>query len=469
MNVEDFEQHLQNGESTTVEFKRCGNKPGQDTFETICSFGNRLGGSIFLGVEDDGTVVGIGSPDADEVKRNVINVANNPRLFDSLPSLEFEDIDYHGKKVIRIWVPADSAIHRFKGTVYDRVFDEDVRIVGETQIAALYLRKQGVYTEQRIYPYLLMTDLRLDLLPRVRQLAAVKRADHPWINMDDEELLRSAKLYGRDFQTGQEGLTMACAMLLGTDEVIASIAPAYVTDAIVRLADVDRYDDRLTVRTNLVEAYDQLCAFCAKHLPDPFYLEGSQAISARDIVVRELVANILVHREFTNPFPAKLIIDKEGLRTENASRTLLEGRITLADFNPMPKNPIIASFFGNIGRAEALGSGTRNIFRYAVPFLGAEPKLIEGDIFKASIPDAKGLLSGRSAAAASTKAVRESKRVDVRATIERLLVENDTITIAQVAESAGVTKRTASTYLQKMLKEGAIRTRGTTKDRQFYR
>lgn len=469
MNVGDFEQHLQNGESTTVEFKRCGNKPGQDTFETICSFGNRLGGSIFLGVEDDGTVVGIGNPDADEVKRNVINVANNPRLFDSLPSLEFEDIDYHGKKVVRIWVPADSAIHRFKGAVYDRVFDEDVRIVGETQIAALYLRKQGVYTEQRIYPYLRMTDLRLDLLPRVRQLAAAKRADHPWIDMNDEELLRSAKLYGRDFQTGQEGLTMACAMLLGTDEVIASIAPAYVTDAIVRLADVDRYDDRLTVRTNLIEAYDQLCAFCAKHLPDPFYLEGSQAMSVRDIVVRELVSNTLVHREFTNPFPAKLIINKEGLRTENASRTLLEGRITLADFNPMPKNPIIASFFGNIGRAEALGSGTRNIFRYAVPFLGAEPELVEGDIFKASIPDAKGLLSGRSATSAPTKTASGSKRTDVRATIERLLVENDTITIAQVAESAGVTKRTASTHLQKMIKDGTLQTKGTTRDRRFYR
>lgn len=209
-----------------------------------------------MGVEDDGTIVGIGNPDADEVKRNVINVANNPRLFDSLPSLEFEDIDYHVKKVVRIWVRADSAIHRFKDAVHDRVFDEDVRIVGETQIAALYLRKQGVYTEQRIYPYLRMTDARLDLLPRVSQLAAVKRADHPWGGMDDEELLRSAKLYGRDFQTGQEGLTMACAMLLGTDEVIASVAPAYVTDAIVRLADVDRYDDRLTVHTNLIEAYD---------------------------------------------------------------------------------------------------------------------------------------------------------------------------------------------------------------------
>ena len=399
----------------------------------------------------------------------MINVANNPRLFDSLPSLEFEDIDYHGKKIIRIWVPADSAIHRYKGTVYDRVFDEDVRIVGETQIAALYLHKQGVYTEQRIYPYLRMSDLRLDLLPRVRQLAAVKRADHPWIEMDDEELLRSAKLYGRDFQTGQEGLTMACAMLLGTDEVIASIAPAYVTDAIVRLADVDRYDDRLTVRTNLIEAYDQLCAFCAKHLPDPFYLEDGQAISARDIIVRELVANILVHREFTNPFPAKLIIDKEGLRTENASRTLLEGRITLADFNPMPKNPIIASFFGNIGRAEALRKRNKNPLPLRGSIFRRGPRAGRRGYLQSIDPGRKRTSIGWASALASTKAVRENRRADVRATIERLLIENGTITIAQVAESARVTKRTASTHLQKMIKEGALQTKGTTKDRRFYR
>lgn len=102
MDIEDFERHLQNGESTTVELKRCGNKPGQDAFETICSFGNRLGGSIFLGVEDDGTVASTGDPNADKMECNVVNVANNPRLFYPLPSPEFEGIDYHGKKVALI-------------------------------------------------------------------------------------------------------------------------------------------------------------------------------------------------------------------------------------------------------------------------------------------------------------------------------------------------------------------------------
>lgn len=369
-----------------------------------------------------------------------------------MPSLEFEDIDYHGLTVIRIWVPVDSAIHRFKGHVYDRIFDEDVKIVGETQIAALYLRKQNIYTEQRIYPFLQLADLRLDLLPRVRELTRAKRADHPWIDMSDIELLRSAKLYGKDYQTGQEGLNLACALLLGSDDVIASIAPAYLTDAVVRIINTDRYDDRLLVRTNLIEAYDQICAFCNKHISDPFQLEGTQAVSVRDIIVRELVSNMLMHREYTSPFPAKLVIDSVGIHTENASRTLLEGRITLSDFNPMSKNPIIANFFVNIGRAEALGSGTRNLYRYAKSFMGADPMLEEGDVFKALIPDTNGLLS-KGGIEDGVTSPDKGRRVDVRKVIETLLSDKEEITVALVAETAGVTKRTARTYLQNMVSE----------------
>ena len=43
------------GEGPSVEFKRCGNQPESDTFETICSFSNRNGGSIYLGITDSGS------------------------------------------------------------------------------------------------------------------------------------------------------------------------------------------------------------------------------------------------------------------------------------------------------------------------------------------------------------------------------------------------------------------------------
>ena len=46
------------GETIAVEFKRCGNGIESDVYETVCSFLNRFGGDIFLGVLDDGTVLG---------------------------------------------------------------------------------------------------------------------------------------------------------------------------------------------------------------------------------------------------------------------------------------------------------------------------------------------------------------------------------------------------------------------------
>lgn len=193
-------------------------------------------------------------------------------------------------------------------------------------------------------------------------MAGNQRANHPWMNMNDEELLQSAGLYQKNYSTGEEGYTMAAVLLLGKDEVIQSILPHYKTDAILRIQNIDRYDDRDDVRTNLIESYDRLMAFIAKHLPDKFYQEGTQRISLRDHIFREVIANLLVHREFTNAFPAKMIIEKNGVTTENWNRPHGNGLINAALFSPFPKNPVIAKFFKEIGWAEELGFGCEKQF-----------------------------------------------------------------------------------------------------------
>ena len=105
----------------------------------------------------------------------------------------------------------------------------------------------------------------------------------------------------------------------------------------------------------------------------PFVLDAGVRVSARNIICRELVSNLLIHREYTHPLIARLVIGNDGIHTENASRALFEGRVTLDDFNPMPKNPIIAGFFTQIGRADELGSGTRNLYKYSRLYSGREP------------------------------------------------------------------------------------------------
>ena len=104
---------------------------------------------------------------------------------------------------------------------------------------------------------------------------------------------------------------------------------------------------------------------------------------------------MLMHREYANPFPAKLIIEKGRIYTENANKVYRYGQIKADNFTPYPKNPIIADFFANIGRADELGSGVRNLYKYTKIYAGGDPVLFEDDIFKIEIPleEATELLS----------------------------------------------------------------------------
>ena len=461
MDAQTLLDAIAKGESSSLEFKRCGVQPEPDTFQTVCSFANHTGGAILLGVEDDGTVRGVPHGAVADIQRNVANVARNPKLFDPAVMLETEVVRVGEAAVIRVWVPMSPDVHRFKGAVYDRVVDADVRLTASTEISALYIRKSNLETERRIFPFLGLGDLRPDLIDRARRMAGARRPGHPWESLDDEQLLRSAQLLVKDFSTGQEGLTLAAGLLFGRDETIGSLCPSYKTDAIVRLRDADRYDDRLTVRTNLIDAYDALMGFCERHLPDPFVMEDGVRVSVRAVVCRELISNLLIHREFTSPYPARLVIDREGLSTENASRTFFEGAITLDGFSPMPKNPSIANVFMQIGLAEELGSGTRNLFKYSKRFMGGDPSLIDGGTFRARVPDANGILSADDQP--------ESKAMNIDAAILRLAASSDSFTLAQAAEVAGVSKRSASSHVSALIEDGRLVGLGSTRDRRFRR
>ena len=100
----------------------------------------------------------------------------------------------------------------------------------------------------------------------------------------------------------------------------------------------------------------------------------------------EMIANTLIDREFTSSYTAKFVIEKDRMYTENANRSSGDGIITPDNMEPNPKNPIIASFFRNIGWSDRLGSGVRNIFKYSKYYSGEEPEFVEGDVFRIIVP-----------------------------------------------------------------------------------
>ena len=58
---------LKQTEGAYLEFKRAGDGAKGDVFESVCAMLNRFGGDLFLGVEDNGEIVGLPEGRVDEI------------------------------------------------------------------------------------------------------------------------------------------------------------------------------------------------------------------------------------------------------------------------------------------------------------------------------------------------------------------------------------------------------------------
>jgi len=387
MRESEIKTIVSKGEGLRVEFKECKTKLSKEVYETVSAFLNRFGGELLMGVKDNGDIVGVDENCVEKIKKEFITAVNNPQKISPSFYLSAEEVKVKSKTVIYVYVPESSQVHRCNGRIFDRNEDGDFDITDNTDLVTnLYIRKQATYSENRIYPFIKIKDLKASLIQRVRKLAIAQKPGHLWSELDDFEMLKSAQLYLKDYQSGKKGFTLAAVLLFGKDEVISSILPHFRTDAIVRKENLDRYDDRDDIRTNLIESYDRLMAFTEKHLPDKFYIENKQRINLRDHIFREVITNILIHREYTNAFPAKFVIEKDKVYTENSNKPHGHGLIDPSHFSPFPKNPVIAKIFKEIGRADELGSGIRTLFKYSKVYSGMLPQLIEEDIFKIVVP-----------------------------------------------------------------------------------
>ena len=390
MTQEELKQITSQRERRTIEYKEAWSELPGNLFETVCAFLNRDGGVIVLGAQDDGTITdGVNPRAIDPMCKNIANISNNNELLKPSFLLQPEIVDIEDSsffasdkaQVIVIQVPASSQAHRFKNKFFDRSVDGDFELRTDAEISALYLRKSTQYTENTIYPYLRFEDLRTESIELARRLMTNLRPKHPWLSLSDVEMFKQANLYRRDAVSNQEGLTLAALMLFGKQEVIQSMLPYYRIDAVVRLDNVDRYDDRLEVFGNIIDGYKELMDFMAKHLPDPFYMEGDQRVSLRDKILREIIANMLVHREYLNPAPTIIELNRNGIIAKNANRPLKSGLVTLSNYERHPKNPHMANFFVQIGRAEHLGTGIRNLYKYVPIYTGKQPVIENEDMY----------------------------------------------------------------------------------------
>ena len=463
--MENINKLIAQGEGISIEFKKCKSALPKNTFETVCAFLNRLGGYILLGVEDSGIVSGVDRESAPQIKKDFVSQLNNGQKISPTIYISIDECEIQEKLVLVVYVPESSQVHSTNGKIFDRNDEGDFNVSSSAEIVkAMHIRKQKEYTENEIFPFATMEDFEQKTIDLARTLAVNRQPNHPWSNLSNEELLKSAGLYKKDVQTGKSGYTLACVLLFGRQETIYSAIPHHRTDAILRKVNLDRYDDRDDIRANLFESYGRLMNFIEKHLNDMFFLEDDVRVSVRNKLFREVVSNILIHREYANAFPAKLIIGKDSVITENSNKAHGYGEIDLNDFTPFPKNPTIARVFKEVGWADELGSGIRNIKKYSKIYSHSVPTFIEGDVFKTIIKIENG--DKKVAIKSGDKKTSAKTEKNILIILEHLTSE-EIVSNQAISELLGIQISGTRKILAKMLADGIIVAEGKNKNRTY--
>lgn len=367
------------GEGSRIEYKTCTEEISESLYESVCSFLNHSGGQILVGVQNDGAIIGVNPDKVEQLRTNIVNGINNPELFLPCPYFTPRIMEIEGKKVMQLDIPCGQYVYRYKGRYWDRNDDADIDVTDQPELLlSIFERKNPHLFEERIVEGLTMEQLDPKTFQYCRNILTTIQPSHAWLQMTNEELLLSTHL--AKMEEGKLQLKYAALILFGTEDAITELLPRYRFEAVFHMCTYaqyndmsqfpSRYDDRRTMRQNLIMVYDQLGAFVERYLPDKFYLPANtmQRQNLRWDLFREIVGNMCVHADFSSGYACFFHVFKDRVVTKNPTRLLPEipeGELTIQQLSNYTKNPLLVRVFHELNWAEDLGSGTRNILRYA--------------------------------------------------------------------------------------------------------
>ena len=467
----DIKNIIALGENVNTELKESTSSLPKNVFETVCSFLNTIGGYIILGVSDDKKIIGVDKDSIDKIKKDFTTGCNNKEVIFPTIICELQELVIDDKTILYTHIEESTEIHKCKGKIFIRNYEGDFDISNNIPlIASVHNRKRKIFDEDIIYPHIsIERDLRHDLIDKARRLANNNvKNKHVWMDMTDLELLKSVGLYKNDENTKQEGVTLAGIMLFGKDLVIRNVNPYCRTDALYRVDDLDRYDDRDFVETNLLDTYDRLIDFVTKHTSDRFALdEDLRRVSPRNVMVREMVINTLMHRDITDGHTSRIIVYNDKIVCENPNSFRTMGMINLQNYTPFAKNPTLAKFFREIGYADELGSGVRRITKNSILYSGKLPVFEDKEMFRLTIPllrDKK--FEEHELINMSNSVIDGTVNGTVNGTLNQIIEfidKNSNITIKQLAQKINKGERTTKRYINELKEKGYIERVGSDK------
>lgn len=396
MNRVELESLLTSGENSGLEFKRDGCRPEQLAKE-IVALANLHGGTILLGVDDDGSVSGLQSDKVEEWVMNVFSTKVHPSI---LPF--YEEVAYdEGRRVAVISFPQGTSkpyVVRDAGReeIYVRLGSTSRRATREQQ-ATLFASGGLLHPEVLPVSGTSMASLDLqrlrDYLGRVLRDPDIPTTDAAW----------ESRLEGLGFLVESGGRLLATIAGL----ILFGVSPRrYLRHAGVRLMVFDGkdVDARALLDENLEgslvglwrgepsslaqQDYGLIERLAARLEP---YLTRETEVNEqfrkdKQIrfpleVVRELAINALAHRDWTRAIESEIrvfddrleVISPGGLHNSMTVPKMLAGQ-------RFPRNPLIVETLRDYGYVEARGMGVRTkVVPLTRQHLGTEPEFIVSD------------------------------------------------------------------------------------------
>ncbi|MBC8446509.1 MAG: putative DNA binding domain-containing protein [Chloroflexi bacterium] len=370
MNQEELRTLIATEETLTVEFKSDqGPLSDADLIETIVCMANGQGGTLLVGVEDDGTVTGLHAKHRTHPAALAAFVASR-----TVPpvSVEAEFVDLSEGTVAVLVVPASrQPISTSDGRLLVRYWDSR----GQPGCRPLYAYELTSWLAERgqadatalIVPDASWDDLDPLEFARLRRMVEENPGDRALLALSDREIASALGLTRSEGDRPQP--TLAGLLLVGKESALKDYVPAHeVAFQVLHGTDVAVNEFRrwplLRIHEWLVEAIgvrneEQELMIGGMRIGVPLYDRAG---------VREAVNNALIHRDYS-----RLGAVHVQLRDDAASLTVrvsnpggfVEGvrPDNLLVTEPRPRNPRLADAFKRAGLVERTGRGVETIYR----------------------------------------------------------------------------------------------------------
>ncbi len=442
MNLEEI---IRSGESETVEFKESFNDA---VIEALSAFANASGGTVFVGIADDGTVKGI------SVSRKTIpqwlNEIKTKTESAIVPTVEIENVG--GKSLAYFKVPEYPVKPvAFRGRYYLRRKNSN-HLMTTDEVANQHLQTLNTSWDYYIDREHALDDISLE---KVRQF--IDRANRNRRNPIKDDPITVLRKYNllRD-----GGITFGCYLLFNKEEYLLSDINAglFQSETIIK--------DGIVISGDLFQEIDDVLTFITKHINKEFIITGKPEREERwDYpldALREIVINMIVHRDYRSPSNSIIKIFPDRIELYNPGK-LMPGvtveRLLRGDYLSVVRNKQIARIFKEANEIEQYGSGIKRIINSCLAYNLPHPKFEEIAV-GVRVTVFKTTQKTKVQTKVKTQVITKVKASDAILTMIR---ENPSITRRELAAHLNLTMNGIDWNLNKLKKEGRLKRIGPDK------